>query len=216
MNQKYLLFDLDGTLTDSEEGIAKSVAFALEHMGIHETDQENLRRFIGPPLMDSFTGYYGMTEEEAVAAIRKFDERYNDVGLFENRVYEGIPQLLADLKAAGKKLILATSKPLPLARRIMDRFELTQYFDDLQGPAGHGNLDRKQDVVAKALEENGITDLSEAIMIGDRLHDVLGARACGLDCVGVLYGFGDRSEMEKYEAAYIAETVEEVRKLFGV
>ncbi|MDO4521631.1 MAG: HAD family hydrolase [Eubacteriales bacterium] len=216
MNRKYLLFDLDGTLTDSEEGITKCVAYALEHFGIHETDQGMLRKFIGPPLMDSFMEYYGFSEEMALEATEKYRERFGKIGLFENTVYEGIPQLLAELQASGKKLILATSKPLMYAKKIMERHGLAKYFYDMQGPEMDGTRNRKEEVVAYALQVNHIEDVTEAVMIGDRLHDIVGARACGLDCIGVLYGFGDREELEHYGATQIVETVEELGRILEI
>lgn len=207
MTKQYLLFDLDGTLTDSMEGIANSVLYALEHFGIHEEDMQKVRSFIGPPLKDTFMNAYGFDEKKADEAVEKYREYFSAKGLLENAVYPGIPELLAELKAAGKTLLVATSKPTVYSRRILEHFDLMKYFSDVQGSNLDGSRAKKDEVIEYVLEENGISDRSAAVMIGDRKHDVLGGKKCGLDTVGVLYGFGSRQELEAAGAEEIAEDV---------
>ncbi len=208
MQYNTILFDLDGTLTDPKEGITKSVAYALQHFGIQVEDLDSLTRYIGPPLAVSFPEYHGISEADTPTAVAKYRERFSDVGWAENLVYDGIEQLLIALKQAGKKLLVATSKPEVFAVRILEHFGLAGHFDLICGapmhaPKGHG----KADVIRDALERAGVNELSDAIMVGDRLHDVEGAHKIGLPCIGVLYGYGDREEMEQCHADYIAENV---------
>lgn len=210
--KKYLLFDLDGTVTDSMTGIINSVAYALEHMGIVEIDKSQLVKFVGPPLRDSFMEYYGFSQDQAEEGVRWYREYYSEKGIFENEVYDGMEHLLAACRKAGKQMILATSKPQNYAVRILDYFGLRQYFTDVQGSSMDKSKVTKADVIHCALAENHIIDLDEAVMIGDRKHDVLGARECGLKCVGVLFGYGGREELEQCGAQWIVETVEELGK----
>lgn len=217
MDKTYILFDLDGTLTDPGMGITNSVAYALAHFGITVTDRTQLYRFIGPPLMDSFMEYYGFTEEQATEAVRVYREYFADKGWAENTVYEGIETMLSELVATGKILLVATSKPQVFAERILNYFGLAHYFTHicgvaLQAPRGYS----KADVIREALSKAGVTDLSTAVMVGDRHHDIDGAKAVGLASVGVLYGYGDREEHETAGAGAIAESVAELREyLFG-
>lgn len=210
---QYIFFDLDGTLTDSQEGITKSVAYALRHFGIEVEDLTTLNVFIGPPLLDSFMKYFDFTETDARKAIDIYREYFSVTGKFENRVYEGIPQLLQRLKKAGKKLVVATSKPEVFARQIMEHFDLAEYFEETYGADLEGNRANKDQVLAYALKAQNVTDLSRAVMVGDREHDVLGAKKCGLETIGVLYGFGDLTELEESGAVAVAETPEQVGNL---
>lgn len=208
MNKTYILFDLDGTLTDPGTGITNSVAYALARFGIAVADRAELYRFIGPPLMDSFMEYYGLTEAQATEAVAVYREYFADKGWAENRVYDGIEPLLASLEAAGKVLLVATSKPEVFARRILAHFGLDKYFAvirgvALQAPRGYS----KADVIREALASVGVTDLSQAVMVGDRRHDIEGAKAVGLASIGVLYGYGDKAEHERAGADLIAEDV---------
>ena len=210
---QYIFFDLDGTLTDSQEGITKSVAYALRHFGIEVEDLTTLNVFIGPPLLDSFMKYFDFTETDARKAIDIYREYFSVTGKFENRVYEGIPQLLQRLKTAGKKLVVATSKPEVFARQIMEHFDLAEYFEETYGADLEGKRANKDQVLAYALKAQNVTDLSRAVMVGDREHDVLGAKKCGLKTIGVLYGFGDLTELEESGAVAVAETPEQVGNL---
>ena len=204
------LFDLDGTLTDSSLGITNSVIYALKKYGITVEDRRSLYRFIGPPLTDSFRDFYGFSEEKALEAVRFYREYYRDKGIFENRVYEGMEETLKELKNRGKRLIVATSKPEPFARRIIDHFGLAPYFEYVAGMELDGGRGTKAEVIAYALKACGIGDRSGAVMVGDREHDVDGARKEGLPCIGVLYGFGSREELEKAGAERIKSRPEEL------
>lgn len=213
MNKKYILFDLDGTVTNSMEGITKSVQYALRKYGIEVSDLNELRKFIGPPLKDSFMEFYNFTEEDAEKGITYYREYFTDKGIFENYPYEGIDKLLDSLKSAGKKIILATSKPEVFSKRILDHFDLTKYFDYIAGSTLDGSRSSKGDVIRYALKESNITDLDSTIMIGDRLHDIEGAKACKIESIGVLYGFGDRKELEEAGADFIVNDINELEKL---
>jgi len=210
MSYSYLLFDLDGTLTDPGEGITNSVAYALKKWGIEVGDKRELYSFIGPPLSASFAKYYGFNEEDSLKSVEYYREYFRDRGIFENKVYDGIHNLLETLKNNGKKLIVATSKPEQFAKIILDHFDLAKYFDFVAGATMDESRNKKADVIRYALETFGITDLESTLMIGDRDQDVLGAKKNGLDSLGVLYGYGDREELEGVGATYIAESVEDI------
>lgn len=209
----YVLFDLDGTLTNSELGITKSVQHALRKFGIEVEDRTVLRPFIGPPLGESFQVFYGMSVEESEQAIKYYRERFSVKGLYENEVYPGVEKMLQDLKEGGKKLILATSKPEKFTMLILEHFDLLKYFDFVAGATMDGSRGEKADVIRYALELSGIEDKSEVIMIGDRKFDILGAKENGLASMGVLYGFGDREELTEAGADYIVETAEDIVKI---
>lgn len=216
MKYEYLLFDLDGTLTDPGTGITNSVMYALRGMGIEPPPREALYPFIGPPLDESFREFYGITGDDTRRAIALYREYFREKGIFENRVYDGIPELLAALRDRGHTLLVATSKPEPFAERILRHFQLDGYFSYICGCTLEETRTKKAEVIEWALRRASITP-SEALMIGDRRHDVEGARACGLPCMGVLYGYGSRAELETAEAHMIAETVSDVlRKLCDV
>ena len=215
MELKAILFDLDGTLTDPVEGITNSVAHALEKWGIHVEDKRELNKFVGPPLHAAFSEYYGFSDADALKCVEYYREYFKDTGIFENKVYEGIPELLAELRASGKKLIVATSKPEEFALRILKHFSLYTYFDFVAGATMDSSRVKKADVIAYALESSGVTDLSRTVMVGDREHDILGARATGLDSLGVLYGYGSREELEAAGATYIVERVSDIVTLLG-
>ena len=208
-----VLFDLDGTLTDPGVGITNSVAHALAHWNIEVKDRAELYKFIGPPLSDSFMRYYGFSEEDAIHAIAVYREYFSVKGLYENEVYPGIPELLSALKAAGKTVVLATSKPEGFAVEILRHFGLYDYFDIIAGASMDESRNKKADVIAYAISQMKNPDLSRMIMIGDREHDILGAKQIGIDSIGVLYGYGDRAEHEKAGATYIAEKVEDILPL---
>lgn len=210
---KYLLFDLDGTITDSETGITRCVEYALNYFGIQVNDMHELSPFIGPPLLDSFKDFYHFTDEQAIIATAKYRERYTDKGIFENELYPGIKELLADAQRKDKTVILATSKPEIFAKRILDYFELSSYFSFVAGSGLDGSLHTKTDVINHILQSNNITELSTVVMIGDRKHDIIGAKNVGIDSIGVLYGFGDYKELSEAGATYIVEDITALRKL---
>lgn len=213
MEKEYLLFDLDGTLTDPKEGITKSVRHALRAFDIEVEDLDTLCCFIGPPLRDSFIGYYGFSEENATTAISIYREYFSDRGLYENEAYEGIDCVLKTLKDSGKKLYVATSKPEVFAKKILEHFNLDSYFEFIGGADLAETRVKKGDVIRYVLEENRITDLERVIMVGDRKHDILGAKEAGIASVGVLYGYGNREELLEAGADFIAESVFDLQNL---
>lgn len=212
-NKQYILFDLDGTLTDPVVGITNSVAYALASFDIQVEDKTALRDFIGPPLGDSFRENYGFSEAESRRAIEKYREYFADKGIFENEVYPGIPQLLARLKAQGKMTLVATSKPEVFARRILEHFGLSQYFDLIRGSNLDGSRVKKAEVIACALEGLPVRETGQAVMVGDRKHDILGAKAQGLESIGALYGYGSRGELSAAGADWLAADVQELSAL---
>lgn len=199
-----LLFDLDGTLTDSTEGILKCLINAVEKMGFEVPEDTN--KFLGPPIRQSFAEFIGMNEEQIDEAVRIFRERYSTVGLFENRVYEGIPEMLERLKNGGKRLMVATSKPEVYAVRILERFGIAPYFEIVGGAELDGSRDYKHEVIEYVLAKADITDRSRVLMIGDRRQDVLGAHKTGLKCMGILWGYGSAEELDEAGADFIADT----------
>lgn len=213
MEKEYLLFDLDGTLTDPKEGITKSVRHALRAFDIEVEDLDTLCCFIGPPLRDSFIEYYGFSEENATTAISIYREYFSDRGLYENEAYEGIDRVLKTLKDSGKKLYVATSKPEVFAKKILEHFNLDSYFEFIGGADLAETRVKKGDVIRYVLEENRITDLERVIMVGDRKHDILGAKEAGIASVGVLYGYGNREELLEAGADFIAESVFDLQNL---
>lgn len=210
---KYIFMDLDGTITNPAEGITKCFEYALQQFGIAVESRKELEQFIGPPLRKSFMDGFGFTAEQAERAVAKYRERFVPVGMFENEVYDGMEQALQSLKKAGKTLVVATSKPEHMAIKILEHFHLDCYFDDICGSCDECNRNEKEDVIRYALEKHGITDLDNVLMVGDRKFDVIGAAKCGLKCMGVLYGFGDKNELEQAGAAYVAETVEDMARI---
>lgn len=208
---KYLLFDLDGTLTDPYEGITKSVRYALDAFGIKDEPLEKLKKFIGPPLKESFMEFYGFEEAQATDAVAKYRERFNDTGIYENRLYNGIAPLLCQLKQSGYVLAIASSKPTVFVERILEYFHIDSYFDNVTGSFLDGRRTKKSEVIEAVIAALHITDRGEALMIGDRLHDVRGAKEAGLDCLGVAFGYGGREELEKAGATAVADTVEQLK-----
>lgn len=206
---KVILFDLDGTLTDPKEGITKSVQYALRAHGIEVEDRDQLCPFIGPPLSDSFREFYGFSESDARAAIDSYRVYFSDKGKFENKVYEGIDRMLETLTKAGFTLAVATSKPEYFAEQILEHFNLRNWFKLVGGADMEETRVRKGDVITYTLDRLGIRPQDKPVMmVGDRLHDVLGAKENGLPCVGVLYGYGSEKELTEAGAVSLAESVE--------
>ena len=228
MRWKYLFFDLDGTLTDPMPGITRSVQYALRHFGIEADDPTALCPFIGPPLRNSFRDLLGVPEELVERAMELYREDfskrgmylysvypkyYAPKGIFENRLYEGIPELLRDLRAHGATLVVATSKPTRFAEQIARHFGFADDFALISGSTPDGSRDAKADVIRHALATLGIDDPARAVMIGDRRHDVEGAAATGLAAIGVLWGYGSREELQTAKPAFIAEVIPALRQL---
>lgn len=210
-----ILFDLDGTLTDSGPGITNSVAYALKKWDIIENDINILKKFVGPPLDASFAKYYGFSKEKCVQAIQYYREYYLTKGIYENQVYDGMEDLLKWLRDTGRRAIVATSKPEPSAIHVLEYFHIDSYFDIIAGATMDGSRVEKSDVIRYALDRAGIRDLSGVVMVGDRENDIQGAKANGLDSIGVLYGYGSREELEEAGAMQIAEIVEDLRGCIG-
>lgn len=235
---KYYLFDLDGTISQSEPGILNCIRYALDAAGLPEPSEKVLKTFIGPSLYDSFTGKCHVDHDQALWLVAKYRERYNVTGLYETSIYDGIPQTLKDLKEKGAKIGVATSKPTEPTKKILAKFDLAQYFDVVVGSNPDVTGSNKQVLIAECLkrlkegetmtqadrEETVMIDDSasegkirthekEAVMIGDRMFDIDGGHACGIDTVGVLYGYGNREEFEKAGAEYIISRPEELLTL---
>lgn len=190
----HIFFDLDGTLTDSALGITNAVMYALNQFGIQVEDRKSLYKFIGPPLIDSFRDFYGFSGTQLDQSLVYYRKYFAETGIFENQVYPGVPELLQRLRAAGKHLLIATTKPDQFALRILEHFDLLQYFDFVSGASMDESRNKKWQVIRQALDHCGAAP-GETLMVGDRKHDVEGARHCGLDCLGVLYGFGSAEEL---------------------
>lgn len=199
MSCKHIFFDLDGTLTDPEEGITSSVAYALAAFGI-ESNRRELRKFIGPPLLEAFMEYYGFSRNDAGLAVKKFREYFTEYGIFQNRLYPEIPTLLSRLGELGIRSYIATSKPEVFAKKIVEHFELGSYLSGIFGSELDGSRTRKGEVIRYALEQTGLSS-NEVIMVGDREHDVIGAAENGLKCIGVLYGHASDGELERVGAS---------------
>lgn len=205
-----VLLDLDGTLTDAGPGIVNCIRYALDDMGIEHPDDATMRTFLGPPLADTFGRHFGMSDADIAYAIDKYRERYHEVGLFENTVYDGIPELLQQLTAADVTLAVATSKPTYSATRILEHFDLDQYLTFIGGADLAGVRHDKAAVIVHTLEElrelGRPTDGARMVMIGDREHDVHGARAHGIDTIGVLWGYGTEEELLSAGAVHLVPT----------
>lgn len=212
MSYQYLLFDLDGTLTDPAEGIFNSVYHALARMGRERPPLEKMPAFIGPPLVEGFSAMCGMSYAEAELARDLFREYYPERGIFECRMYDGVPAMLAALKDAGFSLVLATSKPEIFARRILDHFDLARYFTYAAGSLLDESRSQKAEVITYALDTLGISNPSACLMIGDRRYDVQGGRACGMDALGVLWGHGSEEELRAAGACALASSPAELVK----
>ena len=208
-----VLFDLDGTLTDPGIGITNSVMYSLRKFDIEENDRTKLYKFIGPPLMESFGRYYGFSKEDCEKAVTYYREYFSVKGLFENEVYDGIPELLRALKEAGKSVVLATSKPHDFSVEILKHFDLYKFFDFCACATMDEKRTAKDEVIDYALQSIKEKDRSKIIMVGDRMHDIVGAKKCGLPSAGVLFGYGSREELEEAGADLIAESVEKLGTL---
>lgn len=213
---QYILFDLDGTLTDPKIGITSCVQYALRAFGIDEPDLDKLEVFIGPPLKDSFMEFYGFDAKKADKAVEKYRERFHEKGIYENEIYPGIQTMLEVLHNSGKKLAIASSKPTPLVERVLDYFHIKQYFDYIVGSNFDSTRGKKEEVVAEALRLMLPAKLaqteqkSNVAMVGDRRFDIEGAKAHGLTSVGVSFGYAPEGELEKAGADFIVDTVEEL------
>ncbi|CAD5106722.1 HAD family hydrolase [Zestomonas carbonaria] len=214
MHYQHILFDLDGTLTDPREGITRSVQFALARLGIDEPDLARLEHFIGPPLLQCFMASYGFDEATAWQAVNHYRERFKVTGLYENRLFDGVPNLLERLAGQGRTLYIATSKPAVFAREIARHFGFDRHFKVIYGSELDGTRTDKVELIAHLLAEEGLAPES-ALMIGDRKHDLIGARRNGLDCAAVGYGFGSHEELAAEAPTYHFATLDELRRAFA-
>lgn len=210
---EYLFFDLDGTLTDPALGITNSFKHALKYFGLEIPSYETLCTFIGPPLPDTFKTQFGFDDAKAAEGVKKYRECFAEKGLLENSVYPGIPELLAKLKTAGKKLVVATSKPEEYSVRIIEHFGLSQYFENVCGSLMDETRSKKDEVIAYAIERNNISNKSKILMIGDRKHDIIGAKKVGIKSCGVLYGYGSLEELQTAGADFIAKDISQLRSI---
>ena len=221
MRKKYILLDLDGTITDSGEGITKSVQYALEKLGIEERDMAVLKRYIGPPLNESFVRFHGMNEQDSLKAVAYYRERYAVKGIYENKLFEGITEVLSGLKKEGYIVALATCKPEIYVPTILKHFDIEQYFDVAVGSELEGGKRRhKDDVIEEVLrqimkkldinESDIVSVKADSIMIGDRKDDVLGAKDAGIESIGLRYGFAEKDELENAGADYILENASDI------
>lgn len=211
----YILFDLDGTLTDPKVGITTCVQYALADAGIDEPDLDKLEPFIGPPLTNSFRDFYGMDEAQIKRAIEVYHVRFDETGIFENEIIPGIPELLKSLKDSGRRISIASSKPRPLVLRILEHFGIAQYFDAVVGSEYDGRFATKEAVVEEALRQLVPADYrkEDVAMVGDRKYDIQGAKAHGLTGIGVSFGYAAEHELEEAGADYIVDTIEELQQL---
>ncbi|MFS8351687.1 HAD family hydrolase [Bacillus nitratireducens] len=209
---KTFLFDLDGTLTDPKEGIINSVLYALEKIGIEEVNISELDSFIGPPIQQSFVDRYNMNEIEVERAVFYFREYLKQSCLLENKVYDGITTLLQELKDAGNRLFVATSKPTVFAKQVIEHFQLTTFFEEIVGSNLDGTRIKKEEIIAHILQTNEELKKEEMVMIGDRKHDVIGANRNGIASIGVLYGYGSEIELSDAGAVHIVKDVEELQR----
>ena len=208
---KAILFDLDGTLTESGPGIMRSVQYALDKIGRPEENIEKLRVFVGPPLKEQFMEYAGVDEDTADMALKYYRERYVPIGMFENELYPGIVQMLEDLRIEGYTLAVASSKPEPYVLRILEHFDIAKYFEAVVGSGLDGSLGTKEQVVEEALIRLGLEEHpEEALMVGDKEHDVFGARAMGVECLGAAWGYGAPGELEKADPLKIVRIPDDV------
>ena len=210
MIQKSILFDLDGTLTDSGEGIMKSAVYALSHYGIEAPSEAELRSFVGPPLTESFARF-GVPQDQLTKAVEIYRSRYIPIGRFENEPYPGIRELLEKLKADGHKLYVATSKPEWMSIEILEHFDLAKYFDQICGAATDFSRNSKEAVIAHLLTECGAQE--NPVMVGDTAYDVIGAKEHGIPTIGVDWGYGKNEDMERAGAIAIAYTVDQLYEL---
>ncbi|WP_306479861.1 HAD family hydrolase [Mediterraneibacter sp.] len=210
MKYEMIFFDLDGTITDSALGIMNSIKYALEKNSLPMLSEEQLRSFIGPPLREQFCKVCGLTDAEGAKMVVDYREYYKDKGIFENRVYDGVMETLRNLKEKGYRLAVATSKPEIFARQIADYFGFSEYFELIGGACMDESRTDKYEVIEYVLDSCQIKERNRVVMIGDRSHDMIGAKRAGLHSIGVLYGYGSKEELEQSGAEVLAETPKEV------
>ncbi len=212
-NYKYILFDLDGTLTDSKIGITKAAQYALEYFDIRVDNLDSLCKFIGPPVKEAFMEFYNFNERDIEIAVERFRKYYRESGIWENKPYEHIEKVLETLKKNNKSLMVATSKSTNSSIKTLKYFNLLKYFDFIGGSDISSDRNTKGKVIKYVLDENNITDLDKVLMIGDRKYDIIGAKENQIDSMGVLYGYGDLEELEKAGANFIIKNIKDIEIL---
>lgn len=209
-----ILFDLDGTLTDPERGLVEGFAYAFDKLGIEYGDKDSLKRFIGPPLFEEWQREFGFTPDESSRAIEIFREYYDVYGWWDNEPYEGVKQALSELKKRGYTLAVATSKPEDTAKRVLNLFDLTKYFDFIGGALRSTERDKKSDVISYVLSSLGVSELSTVVLVGDRKFDAEGAASVGIDSIGVLWGHGSVEELDSAGFITVINDPSELLELF--
>ena len=212
MNYKTAIFDLDGTITDSGPGIMNAIRYAVKKRGLPDVPEEVLRSFIGPPLKEQFRSVFGLSDDEGTIMVATYREYYGEKGIFENRVYDGVPEVFQKLQEAGVRILMATSKPEKYAKQIAEHFGFDKYFDFIGGACMDGRRTDKHDVIEYVIDSCKVCR-ENTVMIGDRRHDMIGASKAGLRSIGVLYGYGSREELERAGADMIAVTPDDISKL---
>ena len=210
----YVIFDFDGTVVDTGEGIIKSLQYSFEQMGREVPDMSDLKRFIGPPIHYSFTHYYGVSEEQVGDYIKKYRERYTVKGIYECELYKGVIELIDELRSKGVKVGIASSKPLRLIYNVADYLGITEKFDAIVGVRmDDSNHSSKRGLILEAMELMGADDKNQVLMVGDRLYDIEGAKGAGVKSCGVLWGYGSEEEFLQYEADYTVKEASEILRL---
>lgn len=209
---EYLLFDLDGTVTDSEEGILNSVRYCLDRYNINPPEKKILKKFIGPPLVQSLKKYYDFDQDQAARAVKVYREYFRKKGMYENKLYPGINRLLKSLQQKGKINILATAKPTYYAKKIARYFKIDHYFRNIIGSNMDGSRMEKKEIIRHILDLYPDAPSEKFIMIGDRIHDINGANYHGMDSIWVRYGYGDEEEMKSFSPTYVAESIKDLEK----
>ena len=210
----YVIFDFDGTVTDTGEGILKSLQYSFEQMGDSVPDLSDLKKFIGPPIHYSFVTFYGVKEEDVPKYIEKYRERYRRIGIYECCLYDGMLDTLKTLRENGIKIGIASSKPVSLIYDVMNYLKITELFDAVVGTQfDESNHSGKKDLVLQSIEKLGATDKSRVLMVGDRYFDIDGANGAGVDSCGVLFGYGNEQEFKEHGATYIVGSAGEIVKL---
>lgn len=215
MNYKYIVFDLDGTLSDPYVGITNSVKYSMKKMGREIPDGFDLSLFIGPPLYFSFEEFFCMSKEDSAVAVDFFREYYNEKGLYENVIYDGISSLLQSIKDGGGVALVGTSKPQIFAERVLHDIGIYEYFDEISGADMSESHSSKEHIIRRALELAGVneSEYSKCLMVGDRRFDIEGANLCGIHSVGVTWGYGSKEELVGEGATFTADTPKELSKI---
>jgi phosphoglycolate phosphatase len=212
MKYKNILFDLDGTITDSSPGIINSYLYSLGQIGLTENDIEHLKSFIGSPLRAYYTQRHNLSTADSDIAVKHFRDHYAETGLFENTVYPGMEALLNELSSNDHKLFIATSKPLEFALTVLSHFNLKEYFGSIHGSDMSADNKPKDKLIADAIIMNGLNK-NECIMVGDRYHDIKGAKINGIDSIAVTYGYGSLDELSKEDPTYFANNYSGLREI---